>query len=78
MAERDGKWISLKSKNRNMDGLVQSWVRTKAKGFDYKKAMDLKANASNNTVYADSEGNIAYWHGNFILKEIKAKLVESG
>jgi hypothetical protein len=44
MAERDGKWISLKSKNRNMDGLVQSWVRTKAKGFDdYKKAMDLKA-----------------------------------
>jgi hypothetical protein len=23
MAERDGKWISLKSKNRNMDGLVQ-------------------------------------------------------
>jgi hypothetical protein len=37
MAERDGKWISLKSKNRNMDGLVQSWVRTK-KGFDdYKK-----------------------------------------
>jgi acyl-homoserine lactone acylase PvdQ len=40
--------------------------------------MDLKANASNNTVYADSEGNIAYWHGNFILKEIKAKLVESG
>jgi hypothetical protein len=48
MAERDGKWISLKSKNRNMDGLVQSWVRTKAKGFDdYKKAMDL---TSNNTV----------------------------
>jgi acyl-homoserine-lactone acylase len=72
MAERDGKWISLKSKNRNMDGLVQSWVRTKAKGFDdYKKAMDLKANASNNTVYADSEGNIAYWHGNFIPKRDK-------
>jgi len=67
MAERDGKWISLKSKNRNMDGLIQSWVRTKSKGFDdYKKAMDLKANASNNTVYADSKGNIAYWHGNFI------------
>jgi acyl-homoserine lactone acylase PvdQ len=27
--------------------------------------MDLKANTSNNTVYADKEGNIAYWHGNF-------------
>ena len=28
--------------------------------------MDLLANTSNNTVYADAEGNIAYWHGNFI------------
>jgi len=67
MAIRDGKWISLKSKNRNTQSLVQSWVRTKAKSFDeYKKAMDLQANASNNTVYADAKGNIAYWHGNFI------------
>jgi acyl-homoserine-lactone acylase len=67
MAIRDGKWISLKSKNRNTQSLVQSWVRTKAKSFEeYQKAMDLKANASNNTVYADAQGNIAYWHGNFI------------
>ncbi|MEJ5994797.1 penicillin acylase family protein [Pedobacter sp. Du54] len=67
MAIRDGKWISLKSKNRNTTSLVQSWVRTKSKSFeDYQKAMDLKANASNNTVYADAKGNIAYWHGNFI------------
>ncbi len=67
MAIRDGKWISLKAKNRNAASLVQSWVRTKAKNFDeYKKAMDMKANASNNTVYADAKGNIAYWHGNFI------------
>jgi len=67
MAIRDGKWISLKSKNRNTASLVQSWVRTKAKSFEeYQKAMDLKANASNNTVYADDKGNIAYWHGNFI------------
>ena len=67
MAQRDGKWISLKSNNRSMDGLVQSWVRTKSKGLeDYTKAMDLKANTSNNTVFADSRGNIAYWHGNFL------------
>ncbi|MFE3866533.1 penicillin acylase family protein [Flavobacterium sp. LS2P90] len=67
MAKRDGKWISLKSNNRSMKSLMQSWVRTKSKGFDdYKKAMDLKANTSNNTVYADNKGNIAYWHGNFI------------
>lgn len=67
MAKREGKWISLKSNNRSMNSLVQSWVRTKSKGFDdYKKAMYLKANTSNNTVYADREGNIAYWHGNYI------------
>lgn len=67
MAKRDGKWISLKSNNRSMTSLIQSWVRTKSKSFeDYKKAMNLKANTSNNTVYADSKGNIAYWHGNFI------------
>lgn len=67
MAKRDGKWISLKSNNRSMTSLIQSWVRTKSKNFDdYKKAMDLKANTSNNTVYADNKGNIAYWHGNFI------------
>ncbi|MDQ8053047.1 MAG: penicillin acylase family protein [Pedobacter sp.] len=67
MAIRDGKWISLKSKNRNTQSLVQSWIRTKSKSFeDYQKAMDMRANASNNTVYADAHGNIAYWHGNFI------------
>jgi acyl-homoserine-lactone acylase len=67
MAVRDGKWISLQSKNRNTQSLIQSWLRTKATSFAaYKKVMDLRANASNNTVYADAEGNIAYWHGNFI------------
>jgi acyl-homoserine-lactone acylase len=67
MAQRNGKWLSLKSYNRSMTSLIQSWQRTKAKSFaDYKKAMDLKANTSNNTVYADSKGNIAYWHGNYI------------
>jgi acyl-homoserine lactone acylase PvdQ len=48
---------------------MQSWLRTKAKSFaDFKKTMDMGANPSNNTVYADAEGNIAYWHGNFLPK----------
>jgi acyl-homoserine lactone acylase PvdQ len=67
MAKREGKWISLRSYNRSMASLIQSWKRTKAKGFeDYKKVMDIKANTSNNTVFADNQGNIAYWHGNYI------------
>jgi acyl-homoserine-lactone acylase len=67
MAKRDGKWIALKHYNRAMNSLVESYTRTKSKGFeDYKKAMDLKGNTSNNTVFADDKGNIAYWHGNFV------------
>jgi acyl-homoserine lactone acylase PvdQ len=30
--------------------------------------MDLRGNTSNNTVFADSKGNIAYWHGNYVPK----------
>jgi acyl-homoserine lactone acylase PvdQ len=28
--------------------------------------MQLEANSSNNTIFADADGDIAYWHGNFI------------
>ena len=28
--------------------------------------MELKANSSNNTIYADADGTIAYFHGNFL------------
>ena len=28
----------------------------------------MRSNTSDNTVYADDKGNIAYWHGNFIPK----------
>lgn len=67
MAKRDGKWLSVKSYNRSLTSLIQSWQRTKAKGFeDYKRVMDLHANTSNNTVFADSKGNIAYWHGDYV------------
>lgn len=67
MAKRNNQWLSVKANNRSINGLVQSWQRTRANSFAaYKKTMDLLANTSNNTVYADAEGNIAYWHGNFI------------
>ena len=67
MAKRDGKWISVRSYNRSLNSLKQSWLRTKAKGFeDFKKVMEMKGNTSNNTVYADYQGNIAYWHGNYM------------
>ena len=67
MGMRDGKWLSLKENNRSSTALMQSWLRTKANGFEaFKKIMDLRSNSSDNTVFADDKGNIAYWHGNFI------------
>lgn len=67
MCSRDGRWLSLKEYNRSLDALLEAWLITKANTFDeYKKAMDLRANTTNNTVYADDQGNIAYWHGNFM------------
>ena len=69
MAKRNDVWISVKANNRDIKGLIQSWQRTKSKSFEeYKKSMELLANTSNNTVYADDQGNIAYWHGNFMPK----------
>ena len=67
MARRNGEYLSVQSSNRMMNGLIQSWQRTKAKGLeDYTKTMALRGNTSNSTVFADSKGNIAYWHGNYI------------
>ncbi|MES1215245.1 MAG: penicillin acylase family protein [Bacteroidota bacterium] len=67
MAKRNGEWLSMRADNRIMNGLIQCWQRIKAKSFEeFKKTINLKGNISNNTVYADAEGNIAYWHGNRI------------
>jgi acyl-homoserine lactone acylase PvdQ len=69
MARRNEQWISVKSNNRSLNGLIQSWQRTKAKGFlEFKKTMELRGNTSNNTVFADNRGHIAYWHGDFVPK----------
>lgn len=62
-------WTTIKLMKEPVRALMQSYLRTKAKGLDdFKKTMDLRTNSSNNTVYADREGNIGYWHGNFIPK----------
>jgi acyl-homoserine lactone acylase PvdQ len=82
MAKRNDKWIAVRSYNRSLNGLMQCWMRNKAKGIDdYKKVMALRGNTSNNTVFADSKGNIAYWHGNYIPKrdpKIKWSLPQDG
>jgi acyl-homoserine-lactone acylase len=72
MAKRNGQWIAVKSYNRSLNGLMQCWQRTKTKGFEaFKKTMELRGNTSNNTVFADEKGNIAYWHGDFVPRRDK-------
>jgi acyl-homoserine lactone acylase PvdQ len=72
LGSRNGEWLSLKENNRSLAALTQSWLRTKTKGFeDFKKIMGIRSNSSNNTVFADDKGNIAYWHGNFIPRRNK-------
>jgi acyl-homoserine-lactone acylase len=63
----DGKWISIRLMEKPIEALSQSFLRTKARTLaDYRKVMELHANSSNNTVYADADGHIAYFHPQFI------------
>ncbi|MCH7815593.1 MAG: penicillin acylase family protein [Proteobacteria bacterium] len=65
--EQDGKWVSIKLMQEPSKALIQSFTRTKARNHaEFHASMELLTNSSNNTVYADSDGNIAYYHGNFI------------
>ena len=69
IAQLDEKWISVKLMQEPLKALTQSYQRTKSATFDdFKNTMMLHTNSSNNTVYADDQGNIAYWHGDFMPK----------
>jgi acyl-homoserine lactone acylase PvdQ len=63
----DGDWVVTRINWDPVTALSQSYVRTKQAGYDgFRDMMDMRSNSSNNTVYADSGGNIAYFHGNFV------------
>jgi acyl-homoserine lactone acylase PvdQ len=64
----DGKWVAVKMMQEQVKALTQSYARTKLKDYkSYAHMMDdLHANSSNNTIFADADGDIAYFHGNFI------------
>jgi acyl-homoserine lactone acylase PvdQ len=67
--EADGKWVAIKLMQEPVKALTQSYTRTKARNYkEFRKTMDLHTNSSNNTIFADADGDIAYFHGNFIPK----------
>ena len=66
---QDGKAVATAMMWEPAKALEQSYIRTKQDGYaGFRKMMDIRTNSSNNTVYADADGNIAYFHGNFIPK----------
>jgi len=67
--EANGKWVAVRLMQEPLKALTQSYSRTKARSYDeFRKSMELHTNSSNNTIYADADGTIAYFHSNFIPK----------
>jgi acyl-homoserine lactone acylase PvdQ len=65
----DDQWTASAMMWAPVKALEQSYIRTKQDGYSgFREMMDIRTNSSNNTVYADAEGNIAYFHGNFVPK----------
>lgn len=63
------QWVAIKLMQLPIPQLEQSFLRTKTKDYKgYLKVMEMYANSSNNTIFADSDGDIAYFQGNYIPK----------
>ncbi len=61
------KWIAVRLMQEPLKALMQSYGRTKARSLKaFRETMDLHTNSSNNTIYADADGTVAYFHANFI------------
>jgi acyl-homoserine-lactone acylase len=63
------QWVAVRLMQEPVKALMQSYSRTLTKNYaEFYQVMELRTNSSNNTVYADADGNIAYFHGNFVPK----------
>ena len=61
------KWVSVSLMHDPVHALIQAYTRTRAKDYaEFRRTMELHTNSSNNTVFADAEGNIAYFHANWL------------
>ena len=61
------KWVSIRLMQNPIQALTQSYMRTKARDYQsFRRTMDLHTNSSNNTIFAAANGDIAYFHANFI------------
>ena len=62
-----GKWVAIRLMQQPVNAIIQSFTRMKTKDLaSFRKVMELHTNSSNNTTFADADGDIAYFHSNFI------------
>jgi acyl-homoserine-lactone acylase len=63
----NGRWVAFAMMDRPVEALQQSFLRTKATDLpSFRRVADLKANSSNDTLFADDRGEIAYLHPQFV------------
>ena len=63
----NGRWIAFAMMNRPVEALQQSYLRTKTNDLaSFLNVARLQANSSNNTIFADDKGEIAYLHPQFV------------
>ena len=64
----DGRWVAFAMMDKPVEALQQSFLRTKATDLNSFLAIAdrFKANSSNNTLFADDKGEIAYLHPQFV------------
>ncbi len=64
-----GKWIATALMHKPVEALTQSFERTKAVDLaSFQKISRLAANSSNNTLFADTKGNVALLLPQFLPK----------
>ncbi|WP_309662025.1 penicillin acylase family protein [Sphingomonas sp.] len=62
-----GRWIAFAMMDRPVSALQQSFLRTKSTDLaSFLDVARLQADSSNNTLFADSKGEIAYLHPQFV------------
>ena len=67
IAARGATWITESLMWKPIPALEQSWLRTRAHDLaSYLLVASRKANSSNDTLFADSKGEIAYLHPQFV------------
>lgn len=63
----DDKWVSVSLMQKPVEAISQSYLRMKAKNLaEFKKTLEMQADSSNNTIYADQDGNIAFFYATFV------------